>query len=148
LRRTLQLQAFYSTSLSIGEEGYAVQECDATMLNRNPMSGPKKKYMPRVAFLMKLFPGREAEYKKRHDEIWPALSALLKQQGISDYSIFLEESTGQLFGYLVIDDPAMLDRLRDEPMMWEWWSYMKDIMESNEDGSPKSISLKEVFYLA
>ena len=104
--------------------------------------------MPRVAFLMKLLPGRYAEYKKRHDIIWPELSALLKKQGIADYSIFLEEVSGQLFGYLTIDDISQLDRLRNEPLMWEWWNHMKDIMECNSDGSPVSISLKEVFYLA
>ncbi len=27
------------------------------------------------------------------------------------------------------------------------WAYMKDIMETNEDGSPVVIELKEVFYL-
>jgi L-rhamnose mutarotase len=30
--------------------------------------------MNRCAFKMKLKPGFEAEYKKRHDEIWPELS--------------------------------------------------------------------------
>ena len=31
--------------------------------------------MERVAFKMKLKPGVVAEYKKRHDEIWPELAA-------------------------------------------------------------------------
>jgi len=31
--------------------------------------------------------------------------------------------------------------------MKKWWTYMKDIMETNPDNSPVSISLKEVFYL-
>ena len=46
--------------------------------------------MHRVAFKMKLFPGKEEEYKKRHDELWPDLEQLLKQAGISEYSIFLD----------------------------------------------------------
>jgi L-rhamnose mutarotase len=41
-----------------------------------------------IAFKMQLFPGFEAEYRKRHDEIWPELVALLKEAGISEYSIF------------------------------------------------------------
>ena len=97
---------------------------------------------------MKLLSGKETEYKKRHDEIWPALTALLKKKGISGYSIFLNEASGQLFGYLTIDDPSQLDQLRSEPLMWEWWNHMKDIMECHIDGSPMSISLNEVFYLA
>ena len=38
----------------------------------------------KAAFKMKLKPGFAAEYKKRHDEIWPELAALLKANGISD----------------------------------------------------------------
>ena len=44
----------------------------------------------RIAFKMQLFKGYEEEYKKRHDEIWPELQQLLKETGISDYSIFLD----------------------------------------------------------
>ncbi|MBD0350176.1 MAG: L-rhamnose mutarotase, partial [Flavisolibacter sp.] len=47
--------------------------------------------MQRVAFKMKLFKGCEEEYRKRHDEIWNELKYLLKQAGIKDYSIFLDE---------------------------------------------------------
>ena len=101
----------------------------------------------RVAFKMKLFPGCEAEYKKRHDELWPELSAMLKQAGVSEYSIFLDEETGNLFGVLKTEDTALLDRLPAEAIMQKWWAYMGDIMESNPDNSPVSIPLKEVFYL-
>ena len=103
--------------------------------------------MQRIAFTMKLFPGYEAEYKKRHAELWPELQLLLKDSGIEDYSIFLDEATNVLFGYLRIADAAMLDELPNHAIMKTWWAYMKDIMETNDDNSPVSISLKEVFYL-
>ena len=103
--------------------------------------------MDRLAFKMKLFPGHEAEYKKRHDEIWPELSALLKQTGISEYSIFLDEESSSLFGFLKVEDRESLDSLPAQAIMQKWWSYMGDIMESNPDNSPVSIPLKEVFYL-
>lgn len=103
--------------------------------------------MTRVGFTMKLFPGKEQEYLKRHDEIWPELVSLLKKQGISNYSIFLDPSSLVLFGVLDVEDPQLLDKLPSEPLMQKWWSYMKDIMESNADNSPVSIPLKEVFYM-
>ena len=103
--------------------------------------------MKRVAFKMKLFKGYEAEYKKRHDEIWPELSSLLKQNGISEYSIFLDETTNSLFGVLKVENELALDKLPEYPIMKKWWAYMKDIMESNEDNSPVSIPMQEVFYL-
>jgi L-rhamnose mutarotase len=96
---------------------------------------------------MQLFKGYEAEYKKRHDALWPELEQLLKATGISDYSIFLDETTNSLFGVLTIDEPTALDTLPAHPVMQKWWAYMKDIMESNADNSPVSIPLKEVFYL-
>jgi L-rhamnose mutarotase len=103
--------------------------------------------MQRVAFKMKLFKGCEDEYKKRHDEIWTELKELLKQKGITDYSIFLDEETNDLFAYLTVEDAKRLDELPKEPVMKKWWNYMKDTMETNEDNSPKVVSLKEVFYL-
>lgn len=106
------------------------------------------KRLKRVAFKMKLFPGKEIEYKKRHDEIWPELQGLLKDSGISDYSIFLDETTNSLFGVLTVTEPKNLDTLPQHEVMQRWWKYMADIMESNPDHSPVSIPLKEVFYLS
>ncbi len=103
--------------------------------------------MARVAFKMQLFAGKKEEYKKRHDQLWPELELLLKQTGINNYSIFLDESTNSLFGSLEIDDPKKLDTLPAHPVMQKWWVYMKDIMESNSDNSPLSTPLNEVFYL-
>ena len=44
--------------------------------------------MQKIAFKMKLKPGMQAEYEKRHAEIWLELVALLKENGIADYTIF------------------------------------------------------------
>ena len=97
---------------------------------------------------MYLLPGYSAEYKKRHDEIWPELGALLHQVGIQNYSIFLDESTRTLFGYLEAPDLSTLDSLPTQEVMKKWWAYMADIMESNPDNSPKSVEIPSVFYLA
>ncbi len=103
--------------------------------------------MQRIAFKMQLNPGQEEEYKKRHDELWPDLEALLKDTGISDYSIFLDKTTNSLFGVLKAKDPAALQNLPAQPVMQRWWKYMADIMASNPDNSPVSIPMDEVFYL-
>jgi len=96
---------------------------------------------------MKLFPGKTAEYKKRHDEIWPELVTLLKQSGISDYSIFLDEETNILFGVLRSADDVKREDLPNHAVMKKWWAYMGDIMESNPDNSPVSKPLLDVFYM-
>ena len=100
-----------------------------------------------IAFKMKLFKGYEEEYKKRHDEIWDDFKLLLKQKGVKDYSILLDEETNTLFAYLQIDEATRLDDLPNDPVLKKWWAYMKDIMETNEDNSPFYTPLKEVFYL-
>ena len=103
--------------------------------------------MERIAFKMKLFNGVKEEYKRRHDEIWPELKELLTSSGIHDYSIFLDESTNSLFAVLKVENAEALNSLPANAVMQKWWTYMKDIMECNDDNSPISISLKEVFHL-
>jgi L-rhamnose mutarotase len=103
--------------------------------------------MQRIAFRMKLKPGTSAEYKKRHDEIWPELAAELKAAGISDYSIFLDEETRMLFAVQKLDDENSADNLPHTPIVRKWWDYMAPLMEVNPDNSPVVRSLPEVFYL-
>ena len=103
--------------------------------------------MYRIAFKMKLFKAYEEEYKKRHNEIWPELQVLIKASGISEYSIFLDPETNNLFGFYKVVDPVALADLPQQPIMQKWWQYMGDIMETNPDKSPVSTLLQEVFYL-
>jgi len=103
--------------------------------------------MEKYAFRMQLNPGQEAEYRRRHDAIWPELAALLRDAGVSDYSIHLDRETGHLFGVLWRSDDHRMDELPSHPVMQRWWAYMKDIMDSNPDNSPVSVEMKEVFYL-
>lgn len=103
--------------------------------------------MQRIAFKMKLFRGFENEYQTRHAAIWPELRLLLHSQGIHDYSIFLDETTLDLFAVFKIPDAIKLADLSQDPVMKKWWAYMKDIMETNPDASPVALPLKEVFYM-
>lgn len=103
--------------------------------------------MARLAFKMLMNPGCKDEYKKRHDALWPELEALLKQTGIEDYSIYLDEETNSLFGVLKVADEKQMADLPGHPVMKKWWAYMKDIMATNPDNSPVSVPLKEVFYM-
>ena len=102
--------------------------------------------MKRVAFKMKLKPGNEAEYKKRHDEIWPELSRALTDAGVSDYSIFLDEETLTLFAVQKLADGHTADALPDLPIVREWWDSMAELMEVNPDNSPVCKPLTEVFH--
>ncbi len=96
---------------------------------------------------MQLKPGVVAEYKKRHDEIWPELTAQLKAAGISGYSIFLDEETLTLFAVQKLGEENSAAELPDSPIVRKWWDYMAPLMETNSDNSPLAKPLKEVFHL-
>ena len=101
----------------------------------------------KLAFKMKLKPGFKEEYKKRHDEIWPELKTLLNENGISDYTIFLDEETNILFAVQEQDGNKSSQDLGQTEIVQKWWAYMADIMESNPDNSPVSRPLTEVFHM-
>ena len=102
----------------------------------------------RHAFKMYLNPGMEAEYIRRHDAIWPELVALLREVGVSNYSIHLDRETGVLFGYLERKEGNRMADLPSHPVMRKWWAHMGDIMRTNPDGSPVAVDLVETFFLA
>lgn len=102
--------------------------------------------MKRVAFKMKLKPGFLAEYKKRHDEIWPELELALSEAGITDYSIFFDEETNALFAVQKQSDNSTADQLPQTEIVKRWWKFMAEIMDTNPDNSPVSIDLTEVFH--
>lgn len=104
--------------------------------------------MKQVAFTMKLKPGFEKEYKKRHDEIWPELEKTLQEVGVYDYAIYLDAETLTLFAVQKLKDDETSSSLPANPLVQKWWAYMSDIMETNSDKSPLCTNLDEVFYMA
>jgi L-rhamnose mutarotase len=101
----------------------------------------------RYGFKMKLLPGFREEYKKRHSEIWPELVQLLKNEGIENYSIFLDEEENTLFAYQENSGESSSQDLVNSEIVKMWWKYMADIMETNSDNSPVTIPLEQVFYM-
>ncbi len=96
---------------------------------------------------MRLDPGQEDEYSRRHNPIWPELAATLTAHGAHNYSIFFDRTTYSLFGYVEIEDEARWQAVASTEVCRRWWAAMKDIMASNPDNSPISIELEEVFHL-
>ena len=103
--------------------------------------------LQRIAFKMKIKTGAIADYKKRHDELWPELHKLLKEAGISEYSIFYDDETHTLFAFQKQAGEHGSQDLGKTEIVQRWWEYMSDIMETNPDNSPVSIPLEEVFFM-
>ena len=103
--------------------------------------------MRKIALVMKLKPGFEAEYKRRHDALWPEMADMLHEYGGHNYSIFIDEETNILFGVQKVAGEQSSQDMGVNPVVARWWAFMKDIMETNPDNSPVTIPLEEVFYL-
>ena len=101
----------------------------------------------KIAFTMRLHPGQEEEYRRRHDAIWPDLAALLRDAGVDDYSIHLDRATGTLFAVLWRRRDHGMDALPDHPVMKRWWAHMADIMDTESSGAPSVTPLETVFHL-
>lgn len=103
--------------------------------------------MQRLAFKMKLNQGQKEAYIKRHNDLWPELKKLLKANGVSEYSIFLDEETHTLFAFQKVSGDGGSQDLANNAIVKKWWDFMADIMEVNPDNSPVSTSLQELFYM-
>ena len=103
--------------------------------------------MEKFAFKMRLNPGCRAEYIRRHDAIWPELRVLLKEAGVSDYSIHLDGETDILFGVLWRREDHGMDDLPAHPVMQKWWAHMADIMATHPSNEPVATPLETVFHM-
>ena len=99
------------------------------------------------AIKMQLLPGKATEYERRHAEIWPEMKAMISAYGGHDYSIFLDEKTGELFARIEIEDEARWTASAETEVCRRWWDYMSDIMEVNPDKSPVEEPLRMVFHM-
>ena len=101
----------------------------------------------RYAFRMRVNADAHAEYERRHDAIWPELVALLREAGVSDYSIWLDAETSTLFGILTRRADHGMDALPDHPVMRRWWAMMADVMETHPTNEPVAVPLRRVFHM-
>lgn len=98
-------------------------------------------------FKMKLYPEKEAEYERRHNELWQEMKDMIHEYGGKNYTIFLDKETLTLFGYIEIESKEKWSKGAETEICRKWWDYMADIMETNSDNSPVSIDLQNVFHL-
>src|SRR6476660_6931058 len=102
-------------------------------------SGPRRRTLPgsfdsedrsmeRVGFTMRLLPGREAEYRRRHAAVWPEMLDALRAAGARDYSIFIHGD--QLFAYLEVDDFAVFrSTMAATPVNDRWQAEMTSLID-------------------
>lgn len=104
--------------------------------------------MQRLCFTFEIRPGTFAEYKKRHDEIWPELVDELKGAGLSNYSLF-QFSDERIIGYVEGDpDPVTcFARIADAPANSRWSEWFEPIIVSLTSENGQLNALPEVWHL-
>ena len=104
--------------------------------------------MPRVAFRLRIKPGKEQEYDTAHRSVWPALLAKLKEVGISKYSIFRRDQDLVLV-MQVHDFDAAWRALDQDPTNLKWQQEMSAFFEPLPGLKPgeRFAMMQEVFYL-
>ena len=104
--------------------------------------------MERFAWKAVVKDGKLDEYIDRHAHIWPEMKQVLKEAGISNYTIW--NVGNELFGYFECEKGvAFAEKYQAEsPVVDKWNEYMKDVMVMEMDpetgAQPK---MKQVFFL-
>jgi L-rhamnose mutarotase len=101
----------------------------------------------RVAFAMKLRPGAEAEYRRRHAAVWPEMLDALRGAGCSNYSIYQKDD--DLFGVFDVEDFARFRATMDaSPVNARWQADMRGLIDPCTDPATGfHRRLEEVFRL-
>jgi L-rhamnose mutarotase len=103
--------------------------------------------MERIGFTMRILPGQEAEYVRRHASVWPEMLAALRQAGCHNYSIFRRGA--ELFGYMEVDDFDAFRRSMDaSPINARWQADMASLIDPMTD--PATVfheRVHEIFHL-
>jgi L-rhamnose mutarotase len=105
--------------------------------------------MQRVCFQLQVKPDRMAEYRERHDAVWPEMLDALRASGWRNYSLFLS-TTGMLIGYLETDDfGAALRGMEQTDINARWQAEMGEFFDDLEGRRPDEglLVLDEVFHL-
>ena len=100
----------------------------------------------RIAFVMSVHEGMEAEYEARHTPIWPELAATLREHGARNYSIFLLPATRQLFAVAEVASLERWQAIARTDVCRRWWAHMAPLMPCNADGSPVAQPARQVFH--
>ena len=106
--------------------------------------------MNRVGFILKVKPDRLEEYKRQHEQVWPAMLQALRDAGWHNYSLFVRDD-GLLFGYFETPDSlaAAQARMAATEVNTRWQEFMAPFFESPNNARPDEMfmELAEVFHL-
>jgi L-rhamnose mutarotase len=103
--------------------------------------------MDRVCFTFEIRPGTEAEYKRRHDEIWPELVEAIKDAGFANYSLFRRDRQIVAYAECHPDMATAFAKLGPTEVNARWAKWFEDVIVSLTDENGELYRLEEVWHL-
>ena len=101
--------------------------------------------MERACFYLRLFPGREAEYDRRHAAIWPELSTEIRESGLRNMSGF-RRGTDVWYHVEADDISAAFGVLGPKPANQRWNRYFRDVIAEIATPDGDLLWYAEVFH--
>jgi L-rhamnose mutarotase len=116
-------------------------------VNMNPES-VEDQTLKRFAFILRLREGAAEAYEQAHQEVWPEMQDMLKNGGISEYSIFRRDNL-LFLTFTAPDFETTWSQFDNHPVNLRWQQVMAPLFVPNEDLQPgeRFPMMKEVFYL-
>lgn len=103
--------------------------------------------MERLCFTFEIRPGTEAEYKRRHDEIWPELVEAIQSSGFENYSLFRTGTTIIAYVECVPDVATAFSKLGPNEANARWSEWFTDVIVSLTDENGELYRVEEVWHL-
>lgn len=95
-----------------------------------------------IGLTFKLKPGRYAEYKKAHDDLWPELAAAMAENGVNMVIYCYKD---RLFLYATAPTREHLERSHRGEVAERWAAYMATMMETDETGRSIVEEMEQAF---
>jgi L-rhamnose mutarotase len=119
-------------------------------VERKLSSGPGRPggaAVQRVCFLMQVIEGREEEYRRRHDEIWPELVAALRGAGVRNYSLFRRGSTVIAYAECEPDAATAFGEVGATEVNARWSAWFEDVLAEQAGPDGALIEAAEVWHM-
>lgn len=103
--------------------------------------------MQRICFLMEIIPGREDEYQRRHDEIWPELVTALREAGVRNYSLFRRGTSVIAYAECHPDAVTAFGKVGATEVNARWAAWFQDVLAEHTGADGALIEASEVWHL-
>lgn len=103
--------------------------------------------MERICFTFELHPGMEAEYKRRHDEIWPELVEAIQEAGIRNYTLFRRDTSVIAYAECHPDAATAFGKVGATDVNARWAAWFEDVILRLTDDAGELMRADEVWHL-